>query len=455
MSEGYCRDCLTPANNGQPHSVARCPSCGSPRIILHPEINTLSLAHIDCDAFFAAVEKLDNPELRDKPVIVGGGQRGVVSTCCYIARIHGVHSAMPMFTARKLCPDAVIVKPRMARYVEVGTQIRERMRSLTPLVEPLSIDEAFLDLTGTERLHGGPPALTLLKFAQDIEAEIGVSVSVGLSHNKSMAKMASDLDKPRGFSVIGQEETLSFLAPMPVRALFGVGAAMARSLEKAGYHTLADLQTADRDSLWKSLGDHGAHLHDLARGIDPRPVKPGRRRKSVSSERTFNEDVADYPTLRGVARKACERVSSQLKAKGFAGRVVTLKVKTNQFKTLTRAHTLPTATQSADRMFRTVEPLLQGLATGTAFRLLGVGISELVDASEADDRDLADMNAQRRTSAENAMDQLRAKFGEDAVNVGLMFEVSDRGEKSADAYSQTSARKGAKSAKSPRSVNDP
>lgn len=457
---GFCRDCLAPARDSVAARLPkRCPACGSPRMLVHDELEALSIAHIDCDAFFAAVEKRDNPDLRDKPVIVGGGQRGVVSTCCYIARIHGVRSAMPMFTARKLCPDAVIVKPNMRRYSEVGREIRERMLGLTPLVEPLSIDEAFLDLTGTERLHGGSPALTLLRFARSIEKNIGVTVSIGLSHNKSMAKMASDMDKPRGFAVVGRAETLDLLAPMPVRALFGVGAAMARSLEKKGYATLADLQAADPERLWRSFGEQGARLHDLASGIDPRAVRPDRERKSVSSERTFNEDIAELDALRVIARGASERVAKQLKAKDISGRTVTLKIKTASFKTLTRSHSLPTPTQSADRIFRTVEPLLEGVATGTRYRLLGVGVSELMDGQAADDRDLADADAQRRTDAEKAMDALRAKYGDDAVGVGLVF-----GEKSPKQSDQTISgnhseqavdRNASKSASSPRKENEP
>ncbi len=457
-SVAYCRDCLADQIPSTP-ARSRCVSCGSPRLLSHPELEALSIAHVDCDAFFAAVEKRDNPELADKPVIIGGGQRGVVSTCCYIARIQGVRSAMPMFKARKLCPEAVIIKPNMARYVEVGRDIRQRMFALTPLVEPLSIDEAFLDLTGTERLHGGPPALSLLRFAKSVEDEVGVTVSVGLSHNKSMAKMASDMDKPRGFAVIGRAETLSLLAPMSVRALFGVGAAMARSLEKEGYATLADLQEAEPERLWRSFGEHGGRLYDLARGVDPRPVRPDRERKSVSSERTFNDDIATRDELRVIARSACERVAKQLKAKDFSGRTVTLKIKTAQFKTLTRSHSLPRPTQSADRIFRTVEPMLDGVIDGTRYRLLGVGVSDLGDGHEADDRDLADADAARRTQAEKAMDKLRERFGDEAVNVGLVLGA--RSPKQADQPSgtpqsgQDGEGKGSKPASTPRNVKAP
>ncbi|MGD1887445.1 MAG: DNA polymerase IV [Cohaesibacteraceae bacterium] len=447
-----CRACLHHwPDTGNPLNGARCPSCGSPRLLRHPELFELSIAHIDCDAFFASVEKRDDPSLEDKPVIIGGGKRGVVSTCCYIARMSGVRSAMPMFKARQLCPDAVIIKPRMQRYVEVGRDIRQRMLALTPLVEPLSIDEAFLDLTGTERVHGGAPVMTLLRFARSIEDEVGVTVSVGLSHNKSMAKLASDLDKPRGFAIVGLEETQRFLAPQPVRALFGVGQAMARSLDRHGYRTLADLQQADVERLWKQFGEHGPKLKDQALGIDRRAVRPDRARKSVSSERTFNDDIADLDTLRVIARSAAERVSKQMKDKHLSGRTVTLKIKTARFRTLTRSHTLSTPTQSADRLFRTIEPLLAQLADGTPYRLLGIGMSELGDAAEADDRDLADADAERRTVAEQAMDSLRARFGDEAVQVGLMLGDDGRGTVAQSA--QDSGRKASKSESVPPKEN--
>src|SRR3990167_575943 len=188
-TQGFCRDCFSPV----PEGAERCPACRRPRLLFHPELHALSVAHMDCDAFYAAVEKRDNPELQDKPLIVGGGQRGVVSTCCYIARIRGVRSAMPMFKALAACPDAVVVKPDMRKYAAVARDVRTLMRDLTPLVEPVSIDEAFLDLSGTERLHHASPAVSMGRLAKRIEEEIGITVSVGLSHNKFLAKMASDL----------------------------------------------------------------------------------------------------------------------------------------------------------------------------------------------------------------------------------------------------------------------
>src|SRR5215472_11772430 len=215
---GFCRDCLADAQ-----APARCAACGSPRVVVHDEIARLSIAHVDCDAFYATIEKRDDPSIADQPVIVGGGQRGVVLTCCYVARTYGVRSAMPMFEARRLCPHATIVRPRMETYAEVGRTVRSHMRELTPLVEPVSIDEAFMDLSGTERLHGMPPAKALAVFAERLERELKITVSIGLATNKFLAKIASDLDKPRGFAVLGAAEAASFLAPKPVSLIFGVG----------------------------------------------------------------------------------------------------------------------------------------------------------------------------------------------------------------------------------------
>ncbi|HHS89004.1 MAG TPA: DNA polymerase IV, partial [Rhodobacteraceae bacterium] len=244
-----CRDCLSQFDAGR-----RCPDCHSPRVISHPELFDLTIAHMDCDAFYASVEKRDNPGLADKPVIIGGGKRGVVSTACYVARIHGVHSAMPMFQALKLCPEAVVIKPRMSAYVEASRAIRAMMDELTPVVEPLSLDEAFMDLSGTRQLHGAPPAVMLARLVRRMEDELGLTGSIGLSHNKFLAKVASDLDKPRGFSVIGRAETADFLRNKPVRMIWGVGQAMQASIDKAGIHTFADLLRWDRRDLNARFG---------------------------------------------------------------------------------------------------------------------------------------------------------------------------------------------------------
>lgn len=374
---------------------------------------------MDCDAFYASVEKRDHPEYRDQPLIVGGGTRGVVSTCCYIARINGVRSAMPMFQALKLCPNAVVVKPRMAVYVEVSKQIRVMMERLTPAIEPLSLDEAFLDLTGTARLHGAPPAALLAGLVRDMEAELGITGSIGLSHNKFLAKIASDLDKPRGFSVIGKEETEAFLQPKPVSIIWGVGTATKTALEKAGIRTIADLKRWDRPDLTARFGHMGDRLYHLARGLDYRRVNGHEPVKSISKETTFNEDISDRDLLEGYLWRLAEQVSDRAKARDLAGRTVTLKLKRADFTAITRRHSLLSPTQTADRIYREAEILLAACGEKGAFRLIGVGISDLCDAAQADrEGDLLDPDAGKRAAAELATDKIRAKFGREAIIKG-------------------------------------
>jgi DNA polymerase-4 len=410
----FCRDCLTAFDE-----AARCPACRSPRVIGHAELFGLSIAHMDCDAFYASVEKRDNPALRDVPLIVGGGQRGVVSTCCYLARIHGVRSAMPMFQAMKLCPDAVVVKPRMAVYAEVSRAIRAMMEEMTPSIEPLSLDEAFLDLSGTERLHGAPPAVMLARLVQRMETELGVTGSVGLSHNKFLAKIASDLDKPRGFSVIGRAETADFLRPKPVRIIWGVGTAAQASLEKAGIRTIADLLRWDRADLVARFGSMGERLYHLARGEDRRRVSRDEKVKSISKETTFFEDTADADVLDGHLWRLAEQVADRAKAKALSGRTVTLKLKKGDFQLISRRHGLSDPTQLTDRIYRAARDLFQPEVAKGPFRLIGVGIADLAPEAEADLLgDLLDPDAQRRAKAERATDAIRAKFGPDAIVKG-------------------------------------
>lgn len=409
-----CRDCLTEFDLG-----SRCPACGRPRIVRHAELWDLSIAHMDCDAFYASVEKRENPELADKPVIIGGGKRGVVSTACYVARIRGVRSAMPMFQALKLCPDAVVLKPRMALYADVSRQIRAMMEDLTPAIEPLSLDEAFLDLSGTARLHGHPPAVMMARLVKRMRDELGVTGSVGLSHNKFLAKIASDLDKPHGFSVIGRTETQEFLRPRPVRLIWGVGLASQEALERAGIRTFEDLLRWDQRDLVARFGGMGDRLWHLARGQDHRRVTRDSPIKSISNETTFAEDTAHPDLLDGHLWRMCEKVSDRAKAKGLAGRVVTLKVKRSDFRTLTRRQSLTDATQMADRIYRTARALLDPLGKEGPWRLLGAGISELVPADQADrGGDLLDPDAGKRAAAERATDAIRAKFGDDAIVKG-------------------------------------
>jgi len=409
-----CRDCLTQFDAGP-----RCPACRSPRVLGHPELFDLSIAHMDCDAFYASVEKRDDPALRDRPVIVGGGTRGVVSTCCYLARIKGVRSAMPMFQALKLCPEAVVVKPRGAHYAAVSRQIRALMDELTPLVEPLSLDEAFLDLSGTRRLHHAAPAVLLARLLKRMEDEIGLSGSVGLSHNKFLAKIASDLDKPRGFSVIGRAETADFLRGKPVRLIWGVGTATQATLEKAGIRTFDDLLRWDRKDLHLRFGSMGDRLFHLARGEDRRGVNPHEPMKSVSAETTFNEDTADRGLLDGHLWRLSERVTDRAKAKDLAGRTVTLKLRRADFTLLTRRHSLREPTQTADGLYRAVAALLAEVAEPGPFRLIGVGLSDLTAATDADlTGDLLDPGAAARVRAERAADAIRARFGRDAIVKG-------------------------------------
>jgi len=416
-SQGFCRDCFTALRD----SGRRCRACGSPRLVAHAELGQLSIAHIDCDAFYAAVEKRDNPELVDKPVIIGGGKRGVVSTACYIARIHGVRSAMPMFKALEACPQAVVIKPDMEKYAQVGREVRERMLRLTPLVEPISIDEAFLDLTGTERLHGASPAHILARFAKEIERDIGITVSVGLSYCKFLAKVASDLDKPRGFSVIGREEAQEFLGPRPVTTIWGVGKAFAETLAHDGIKTIGQLQRMEKNDLMRRYGTMGVRLYHLARGEDDRRVEPHGEAKSVSSEMTFNEDIASFEELVPILRRQSEKVSARLKKAGLAGRTVVLKLKTKDFRSRTRNRQLADPTQLADRIFQTGLDLLRREVDGTYFRLLGIGVSDLSDPTRADPPDLVDTQARKRALAEGAIDRLRDKFGQSAVETGYTF----------------------------------
>lgn len=413
MAPSLCRDCLTV--HAEP--AARCPACRSPRLVAHPELATLRVAHLDCDAFYAAVEKREDPSLRDRPLIVGGGRRGVVSTACYIARIRGVRSAMPMFKALRLCPDAVVLPPRMGLYAEASRAMRAMMLELTPLVEPLSLDEAFLDLSGTERLHRAPPALLLARLQRRIETELGVTASVGLSHNKFLAKIASERDKPRGFAVIGRAETEAFLAAQPVSVIWGVGQAGLRSLEREGIRTIADLRARDRATLVRRFGSLGDRLWHLARGEDARSVTPDRPPKSISHETTFETDVADASVLGRQLWQLAEKVSARAKRLGIAGRVVTLKLKRSDHVVLSRRHTLDEPTAMADRLYRTARPMLQRDVAAGPFRLIGVGLASL-SAAAPESGDLLSPEADRRLQAERATDSIRARFGDTAIIFG-------------------------------------
>ncbi len=418
MTASFCRDCLTDTSA----AAQRCTACGSPRLVRHAELHALSIAHIDCDAFYATIEKRDDPALADRAVIVGGGKRGVVAAACYVSRTYGIRSAMPMFEALRRCPNAAVIRPNMAKYAKVGREVRNAMLELTPLVEPLSIDEAFLDLTGTERLHGMSAAKTLARFSAHIERSIGITVSIGLSCNKFLAKIASDLDKPRGFAVLGRNGAAAFLAQKPVGFIYGVGAASIQRLAHDGFHTVADLQRAEESDLMRRYGEEGLRLARLSRGIDTRPVNPERETKSVSAETTFERDIATFAPLERRLWALSEKVSARLKAQALAGSTVTLKLKSADFKLRTRARALGHPTQLASRIFAAGRDLLAREIGAAKFRLIGIGVSHLCNADEIE---LADLIDRRAAEAEHAIDRLRKKFGRDAVVKGLALESDD------------------------------
>jgi len=419
-----CLDCGARRSEGAP---SPCAACGGRRIIRHPELDRLSVAHVDCDAFYAAIEKRDDPALTDRPVIVGGGVRGVVTTACYVARTYGVKSAMPMFKALRACPDAVVIKPNFPKYAAAGRDVRRLMETLTPLVEPVSIDEAFLDLSGTRRVHQMSPAEALAGLQRTIRREIGITVSIGLSFNKFLAKTASDFDKPNGFSVIGVEEAERVLAPLPVSAIFGVGAVLARRLNADGLRSIGDLQRIERSVLIKRYGDTGLRLSDLSHGRDHRRVSANRGTKSVSVETTFSADLKGGKELEDILWRLCDRASSRMKAKRVVGRVVTLKLKTSDFRTITRQVTLPRASNLARTMFEAARPLLAENAVGCAFRLIGVSYSELSASEENPQPDMFHGEEEKQRSEEGAIDEIRRKFGDDAIALGRDYARKRRG----------------------------
>ncbi len=417
-----CRQCATyfTAPAGSSILPKRCPACRSPRLLHHEELTKLDIVHLDCDAFFAAIEIRDNPSLADKPVIIGGGKRGVVSTACYNARIFGIHSAMPMFKAKKLCPHAVIIKPNGAKYSEASKQIRRLMHDFTPLVEPLSIDEAFLDLRGTQKLHKMFPAQSITKLALKIEQEVGITVSIGLSYNKFLAKLASDMDKPRGFSIIGRAETIEKLAALPIKRIWGVGKAMQKKLHAHGITHVRHLQMMSEIELIRRYGTIGYRLARLSRGDDSRIVSPGSERKSISTETTFSTDIDDRAQLEKHLWRLCEKLSTQCKTKNIAGKTVTLKLKTYKFQSVTRQRALYEPTQMAEEIYKAGKLLLHEYCNKKAqsYRLLGIGLSALTTAEFADLGDLADPDKRRRIATERAMDKVRDKFGTQIVKKG-------------------------------------
>lgn len=409
-----CRDCLKVSLQ---HN--KCEHCNSKRLISHPELLDLTISHMDCDAFYASIEKRDDPDLKHKAVIIGGEKRGVVATACYLARMRGVHSAMPMFKAKKLCPEAVIVKPNMKKYSAVSREIRALMQDLTPLVEPVSIDEAFLDLSGTERVHAMSPAATMAKLANDIEEKIGITVSIGLAPNKFLAKLASDMDKPRGYSVIGSHDALDVLAALPVERIWGVGKSLAKKLAQDGVTDVSQLQEMDRVPLMKRYGEMGNKLYHLSRGIDKRKVTAHSDTKSISAERTLARDEWQYEKLEERLWPLCVEVSDGLKKDGLAASTITLKLKDSTHKLITRSHSIDNSTQLATVLFEQGQHLLKKETAKTIpYRLIGIGASNLTSPEQADPLDLIEPDRNKRVTAEKAMDKLRDRYGTDAIVKG-------------------------------------
>ena len=413
---GLCRDCLAVGEANV------CTACDSRRIVNHPELFGLTIAHIDCDAFYASVEKRDRPDLAARPVIVGGGTRGVVTAACYVARMYGVRSAMPMFKALKACPDAVVIRPDFGKYAAVGREIRAMMAKLTPLVQPLSIDEAVLDLAGTEALHGAPPVAVLARFAREVEATVGVTVSIGLAPNRLLAKIAAGRNKPRGFAVIGAHEAAALLAPEPVRLLPGVGPTLARQLATKGITLIGHLQAQTEPEALRRLGDDGPSLVRRARGEDDRCVDPSRETKSISVETTFDSDLTRSVDLERHLWRLSEKLAQRLRENVLCTGGVVLKLKTAAFATRTRAARLPSPTVLPDRMFEVACGLLAREATGMAFRLIGLGASPLLPLADADHGDLADFQTPKRAAAQAAIDALRQRYGVAAISRGRGWE---------------------------------
>ena len=410
MADGpsLCRDC------GAFPEGPTCPECGGRRIVRHPELFTLHIAHVDCDAFYASVEKRDRPELAGSPVIVGGGVRGVVTAACYIARIYGVRSAMPMWKALQACPDATVIRPDFSKYAAAARHIRTLMADLTPLMQPLSIDEAVLDLYGTEAVHGAAPAAVLARFARRVEAEVGVTVSIGLAPNRLLAKLAAGRDKPRGFAVLGADAA-AVLAQEPVRLLPGVGPALERRLHAKGFTRLAHLPgLSDREAVAR-LGDDGPGLARRARGEDGRRIMPSEGAKSVSAETTFDSDLTDPAQLEKHLWRMAEKLALRLREKELAAGGVVLKLKTARFASRTRALRLPGPTALPDRLFQLGRQLLLKELDGTAFRLIGLGANPLMSGAAADHFDLADPDVPRRVATQRAVDDLRQRFGPGAI----------------------------------------
>ena len=395
-----------------------CDKCYSVNIISNDEIENLNIAHVDCDAFYASIEKRDNPNYKNNPLIIGGGKRGVVATACYIARTKGVKSAMPMYKALKLCPEAIIIKPNIQKYKKASDKINKLMKEMTPLVEPLSLDEAFLDLSGTTRLHKKIPAVLLAELSKKIIEEVGISVSIGLSYNKFLAKICSDIDKPRGFSIINKEEAPNYLQDKPVELLWGVGKTLKHKLNNDGIKTIGQIKEMKLNEVISKYGAIGSHIFKLSNAEDNRIIKPFRKVKSISHETTFEKDTNDQDFLKKTLWSLCEKVSNRSKNKGLGGNTINLKIKTKDFKLISRSITIDEPTQIAEIIFQAAKLLLLREINTNKFRLLGVGLSNLKEAEICDLYDLINIDSNRDKKIEFAMDSIRDRFGTNLIKKG-------------------------------------
>ncbi|MEQ8247640.1 MAG: DNA polymerase IV [Alphaproteobacteria bacterium] len=416
-SQALCRDCGH--DFPTPPVERRCPACDSPRIVEHPELENLSIAHLDCDAFYATVEKRDDPSLTDKPVVVGGEKRGVVAACCYIARRYGIRSAMPMRRALEHCPHAVVVKPNMAKYRDVDREVRALMNETTPRVEPISIDEAFLDLSGMRAVHGTFPARVLDSLVRRIEREIGITASIGLSYNKFLAKIASDLDKPRGFSIVGRADAVPFLTDQPVSLLWGVGPSLEARLNRDGIMRIGQLRETSERQLVARYGVIGSRLARFAIGQDSRTVDTSEVRRSISAETTFSTDIREEAALLERLWPLCERVGNQMKEKHLVAGSLTLKLKTASFQSITRSRKLARPTNYGADIFTVAKSLLAHEVGQRKFRLIGIGVKDLAPSEGAESADL--FGATTDHAVENAVDKVRQRFGQDVIKKGRGF----------------------------------
>ncbi len=377
------------------------------------------IIHIDMDAFFASVEELDQPELRGKPIIVGGAaeSRGVVAAANYVARKQGIHSAMPTSRALRLCPQAIRLPVRMARYIEISHQIRAIFGRYTPIIEPLSLDEAFLDVRGSERLYGSAEQIAR-RIKLEIKTELGLTASVGLGVNKFIAKIASDLDKPDGFVLVPREQTQSFLDPLPVSRLWGVGKATHQIFDRLGVQTMAQVRQLPVAVMQDYFGNHGQQLWQLAQGIDERRVVPERQAKSISHETTFAQDISNRQALLACLMDLTEQVSSRLRHAEMLGRTVQLKLRFADFKSITRSVTLDKPTQTTEVLWQAVSKLFEQCTLSQAVRLIGMGVSNLHHETERvqEQAELFATIDSRQQALDELADKINNRFGKSTLH---------------------------------------